>query len=107
MPQQISTQPVPSQILSVVLEGQNCQIAIYQKDQGLFVDLNANGVDISTAVIAHDVVPLVPTGYLGFSGNLLFTDTQGGSDPTYDGLGSRYQLVYLTPAEVALAQFQQ
>jgi hypothetical protein len=106
MPQQISTQPVPSQILQVTLAGQSCQIAIYQKTQGLFVDLNVNGIDISIAVIAHDVVPLVPTGYLGFVGQLIFTDTQGGNDPTYDGLGSRYQLVYLTPAEVASVQLQ-
>lgn len=107
MPQQISTQPVPSQILSVVLGGQNCQIAIYQKTQGLFVDLNVNGLDISTAVIAHDVVPLVPTDYLGFVGQLIFTDTQGNSDPTYDGLGSRYQLVYLTDVEAASVQLLQ
>ena len=103
---QISTQPVPSQILSVVLAGQNCQIAIYQKTQGLFVDLNSNGVDISTGVLAHDVVSLVPTTYLGFAGQLVFTDTQGSKDPTYDGLGSRYQLLYLTTAEAALAQSQ-
>jgi hypothetical protein len=99
----IALQPVPSQILSVVLAGQNCQIAIYQKTQGLFVDVSSNGADISTGVLAHDVVPLVPTAYLGFVGNLVFTDTQGTSDPTYDGLGSRYQLVYLTAAEAAIA----
>lgn len=105
--QQIALQPVPSQILSIVLDGQNCQIAVYQKTQGLFVDLNVNGADISTAVIAHDVVPLVPTTYLGFAGNLIFTDTQGSNDPTFDGLGSRYQLVYLTAAEVASVQLLQ
>lgn len=104
--QTVALQPVPSQILSVVLGGQNCQIAVYQKTQGLFVDLNSNGVDISTGVLAHDVVPLVPTTYLGFVGNLVFTDTQGASDPSYDGLGSRYQLVYLTSAEAASAQLQ-
>jgi hypothetical protein len=105
--QTVPLQPVPSQILSVVLAGQNCQIAIYQKRQGLFVDLNVNGEDISTAVLAHDVTPLVPTAYLGFAGSLIFTDIQGSSDPTYDGLGSRYQLVYLTSAEAASAQLQQ
>lgn len=97
--QQIPLQPVPSQQLQIVLGGQNCQIAIYLKGDKLFVDVSSNGVDISTCVVAHDVVPLVPTAYLGFIGNLLFTDTQGTSDPTYDGLGGRYQLVYLTAAE--------
>ena len=97
--QSIALQPVPSQQLQIVLGGQNCQIAVYLKGKHIFVDLNSNGADISTAVIARDVIPLVPTTYLGFVGNLIFTDTQGGSDPTYDGLGTRYQLVYLTAAE--------
>lgn len=93
--QTIALQPVPSQQLQVVLGGQNCQIAVYLKGENLFVDVNSNGVDISIAVIARDVIPLVPTTYLGFVGNLIFTDTQGSSDPTFDGLGSRYQLVYI------------
>jgi hypothetical protein len=100
--QSISLQPVPSQQLQIVLGGQNCQIAVYLKGQHIYVDLNSNGADISIAVIARDVVPLVPTTYLGFIGNLLFTDTQGTSDPTFDGLGTRYQLVYLTASEFAL-----
>jgi hypothetical protein len=100
--QSIALQPVPSQQLQVVLGGQNCQIAVYLKGENLFVDLNSNGADISIAVIARDVIPLVPTTYLGFVGNLIFTDTQGSSDPTFDGLGSRYQLVYLTEAEYVL-----
>lgn len=99
--QVIPLQPVPSQQLQVVLGNQNCQIAVYLKGKHLFVDVNSNGADISIAVIAHDVVPLVPTTYLGFVGNLIFTDTQGTSDPTFDGLGSRYQLVYLTASEYA------
>jgi len=100
--QTLSLQPVPSQQLQTVLGGQNCQISIYQRADWLFVDVNVNGVDISIAVLARDAVPLVPTTYFGFQGNLVFTDTQGNSDSTYDGLGSRYQLLYLTEAEYAL-----
>lgn len=99
--QQIALQPVPSQQLQIVLGGQNCQIAIYLRGKHLYVDLTVDGEDVSVCVIARDVIPLVPTTYLGFIGQLLFTDTQGTSDPTYDGLGSRYQLVYLTAAEAA------
>lgn len=102
--QEIPIQPVPSQIAKVVLGGQNCQILIYQKPQGLFVDINADGSDIVTGVIARDAVPLVCREYAGFVGNLIFIDTQGASDPTYDGLGSRYSLVYLTAEEYALIQ---
>jgi hypothetical protein len=91
----VPLQPVPSQQLQIVLGGQNCQIAVYLLGEHLFVDLNSNGADISIAVRARDAVSLVPTAYLGFVGDLIFTDTQGASDPTFDGLGSRYQLVYL------------
>lgn len=103
--QTIKIQSVPSQLLKVVLAGQNCQIAIYQKNGRVFVDLNSNGVDISLATIAHDAVPLNPRAYAGFAGNLFFIDNQGSSDPTYDGLGTRFQLIYLTADEFAQADF--
>lgn len=96
---QVPIQPVPSQQLSVVLAGQNCQIAIYQKSTCLFVDLNVNGVDVSVGIQAHDAVPLNPFTYSSFNGNLMFIDTQGSDDPSYSGLGSRFVLIYLTAAE--------
>jgi hypothetical protein len=97
---QIPLQAVPSQQLQVVLGTQNCVISIYQKDQGIFVDLTSNGVVISQAVIALDVTPLT-FNYSGFIGNLVFTDTLGNSDPVYTGLGNQYQLIYLDTSEVA------
>lgn len=100
--QTVPLQPVPSQSTKVVLGGQNCQLLIYQKPQGIFVDVNADGVDIVTGVIARDIVPIVCRTYTGFIGNLLFIDTQGSSDPSYEGLGSRFSLVYLTAEEYAL-----
>ena len=100
--QTVPLQPVPSQSTKVVLGGQNCQILIYQKPQGCFVDINADGVDIVVGIIGRDAVPLVCREYTGFIGNLLFIDTQGSDDPSYDGLGSRWSLVYLTAEEYAL-----
>lgn len=100
--QNIPLQNIPSQLTKVVLGGQNVQIFIYQKDQGVFVDINSDGVDIVVGVIARDAVPLVCREYAGFIGNLLFIDTQGNSDPFYSGLGSRFSLVYLTADEYVL-----
>ena len=100
--QSVPLQPVPSQSTKVVLGGQNCQILVYQKPQGVFVDINADGVDISVGTIARDAVPLVCRKYTGFIGNLIFIDTQGSDDPSYDGLGARFALVYLTAEEYAL-----
>ena len=100
--QSVPLQPVPSQSTKVVLGGQNCQILVYQKPQGVFVDINADGVDISVGTIARDTLRLISREYAGFSGNLLFIDSQGSADPSYDGLGDRFALVYLTAEEYAL-----
>ncbi len=48
---------------------------------------------------------LVRDAYLGFSGDLAVVDTQGASDPVYTGLGTRYQMVYLAPADLAALGF--
>lgn len=91
----------PSQTLSVLLAGQNCQIKVYQKTTGVYLDLYVNNQPIVTGVIARDRVLIVRQSYLGFVGDLSFFDTQGTDDPTYDGLGARYQLVYLETSELS------
>ncbi|MDE1007000.1 MAG: hypothetical protein OSB38_15165 [Paraburkholderia fungorum] len=91
---------VPSQKPSTLLGGQNCQIKVYQKTTGVYLDLYVNDEPIVTGVIARDRVLIVRQSYLGFVGDLAFFDTQGVSDPTYDGLGTRYQLVYLEASDL-------
>ena len=93
-------QPVPAQTTQVVLDGQACSISIYVKNQCMFFDMAVNGAQIATAVQTKNLVNLVPTSYLGFSGWLLFFDTQGSSDPVYTGLGSRWLLIYLDSADL-------
>lgn len=91
---QIPLRAVPAQGCSVVLGGQNCQISVYQKSTGLFVDLLVNHVPIATAVLCHDRVWLIRETYSGFVGDLVFVDTQGRDDPAYTGFGGRFQLLY-------------
>jgi hypothetical protein len=91
---------VPSQKLSTLLGGQNCQLKVYQKTTGMYLDLYVNNVPIVTGVIARDRVLVVRQSYLGFVGDLSFFDTQGVADPTYDGLSARYQLVYLEASDL-------
>lgn len=98
---QIPLQAVPNQVLKVILDNQNVQIFLYSKDEGLFCDVNSDGVDIVTGVLCLDGVPIICRAYAGFSGQILFVDTQGVDDPTYDGLGDRYLLIYLTDSEYA------
>ena len=102
--QTVPLSPVPSQSTKVVLASQNCTIEVNQKPQGVFVDVSVDNVAVVTAVLARDAVPLVCREYEGFLGNLLFIDSQGSLDPQYAGLGSRWNLVYLTEEEYALIQ---
>ncbi len=98
--QVVPLQPVPSQTVQTILGSQTCAISVYVKDQCMFFDLAVNGVQVTTATQAKNLVTIVPTSYLGFTGVLLFMDTQGTSDPIYTGLGSRWVLLYLSAADL-------
>jgi hypothetical protein len=98
--QTIPIQPVPSQQFQVTLDGQLCAFSIYVKNQCMFFDALVNGAAISYSVQCKNLVNLIPTAYLGFTGLLVFNDTQGTSDPVYTGLGSRWVLLYLDAADL-------
>jgi hypothetical protein len=97
---QIPISATPSQSLSVQLAGQQCQIKIYAKSSGVFLDLSVNNTPIRTAVLCMDRVKLVRHPYLGFIGDMTFVDTQGKHDPDYTGFGSRYVLTYLEASDL-------
>lgn len=86
---------IPSQTIQVVLGNQTCSLAVYVKNQCMFFDMAVNGVQVASAIQVSNLVNVVPTAYLGFTGWLLFMDTQGEDDPVYTGLGTRWQLLYL------------
>ena len=98
--QTIPLQPTANQTFQVQLGGQACQLNVYQFAYGLFVDVYAGGQLIQAGVIAQNTRRIVRSLYLGFVGDLAFYDTQGTSDPVYTGLGSRFLLLYLTPADL-------
>jgi hypothetical protein len=85
---------VPAQTLSIELGGQQCRLVVRQKATGLYVDLYVNDALILGGRVARNLDRLVRAAYLGFKGDMAFFDTAGKSDPTYDGLGSRYVLLY-------------
>ena len=96
----IPIRAIPSQSFSTVIDNRNFVIALNQKSNGLFCDINVDGVDVSLAAIARNGVPLIKLDYSG-QGNLLFVDMHGQSDPDYTGFDTRYFLVYMTGAELA------
>lgn len=100
----ITLQPTASQAFTVNLAGQRCYIEIYQKSTGLFMDLTVNGYPVLNGQLCLRNVRLVRLEYLGFTGDLVFVDTLGLQDPSYDGLGGRFALLYLSPSEVGAYQ---
>jgi hypothetical protein len=109
MPQIVPLTAVPSQTLSVMLNGQGANINVYQKNSSLYFDLYVGTSQIIAGVLCRNNVYIQQTPYLGFIGDLRFIDTQAGPstpplDPVYTGLGARFILIYETPAEISAAQ---
>ncbi|GCD60846.1 hypothetical protein NBRC3280_3418 [Acetobacter pasteurianus NBRC 3280] len=84
-----------NQTVSVALGGQACQITLTAYEGiGMFASLYVAGDAVFLNVPCRDRVGLVQREYLDFSGELMFMDTQGTSDPEYAGLNDRWLLVY-------------
>lgn len=92
--------PTPSQHVTTILGSQYVQIDVFQKRTGLFANVYLDNVLVIGGVICQDRNRLVRSEYLGFAGDLAFIDTRGSDDPTYDGLGDRFKLLYLEPADL-------
>jgi hypothetical protein len=88
---------VPAQTLTVSLNGINCNINVYQRTTGLYVDLGRDGNLIIGGVLALDRCKIVRDAYLGFTGDLAFWDSQGTEDPNWTELNTRYFLGYFAP----------
>lgn len=97
--QTIPLKPVPLQTVTATLNGQAVQIDVRQRRTGLFADLYVSNKILVAGVICQDRNVWVRSAYLGFSGDLAFVDMQGTSDPTVDGLGTRFRLCYFAPGE--------
>ena len=95
---------VPSQSFGITLDGQNCNISVYQRTTGLYFDMTFNNAPFTTCVRCLNFARLcADRQYLGFAGDFMFIDLQGDEDPTYAGLADRFVFVYLEAADLAAA----
>lgn len=85
---------VPSQSLTVTLGNQRVRLQVYEKAFGLFVDVFVNDALVIGGVVARNLTYIVRSAYLGFAGDLYFSDTMGRDDPDYTGVGTRFLLFY-------------
>lgn len=98
--QVVPLQAVPNQTLQAQLGGQACTLNVYQLTYGLFIDVYVGSALVCAGVICENMTLVVRYAYLGFSGDLVFFDTQGDDDPVFSGFGSRFLLVYLAPSDL-------
>lgn len=96
----ITLMPQKSQTVSVALAGQQCIIRLIQRESFMYMDLTVNGNPIMQGVPCLYGNKMVGYSYLGFKGDLTFLDSEGQSDPFYDGLGGRYVLYYIEEGEL-------
>lgn len=101
----IPLQSIPSQnILTTLGGGQLVMLKLYTRRYGMFMDVYVNDVLEIGAVVCQNLNRIIRSRYLNravdFSGDFIFKDLQGNSDPVYTGLGDRYQLLYATDAEL-------
>lgn len=124
MPQLIPLQAVPAQTLQVVLNAQTVSLSLYTlnspgnvigeqspleltPEQVLYMDASLAGSAIITCRRCLSLSPLLlESAYMGMTGELVFFDTVNQTlasvtNPTYPGLGTQYELVYFTPADMA------
>jgi hypothetical protein len=93
----IPAQAVANQELSCILDGQLARINLTTTNYGLFADVLYNGVPVSSGRLCLDRTDINPDRYRGLPQFLGFADLQGSDDPTFDGFGTRFVLIYGDP----------
>lgn len=91
---QISLSALPAQTFTVILDGQNCVISLYQRGKSLYLDLEADGNAVCKGAICRNRADTLQSRASLFSGTLHFWDTEGSSPPQWEDLGSRHLLLY-------------
>lgn len=97
--QVIPVQAVPAQTFATVLLGQQVEVTLQQKTTGLFADVALSGQMVLRGRLCRNGAPILRNGVGGFVGDLVFLDMTGNEDPQANGLGDRFRLVYVGPAE--------
>jgi Domain of unknown function (DUF6983) len=97
----VPTQPIANQTLQVQLNGQACTLTIFQSNYAMFMTVAIGTALIVSNVPCQNLNRIIRDLYLGFSGDFVFLDTKGTSNPVYTGLGNRWLLIYLSPTDLA------
>lgn len=89
-----------AQTLTITLGGQSCRVDLKTRATGLYCDLYVSDTLIIGGVACRNLTRIVIDAYLGFVGDLMFSDSQGGDDPASPGLGTRFLLMYIEASDL-------
>ena len=97
---EIPLQSIPSQELQVILDGQNCTVSVYWRFWKLYMDLLVDSEPVFQGAICQNRQWVNQSPSVEFSGGLVFVDALGDESPRWDGLGSRWALLFFDAGEV-------
>lgn len=101
--QQIPLSRLPAQTLNVVLAGQQCTLAVYWRQERLYLDLSVGPQAVCRGAICQNRAEIVQSPSHHFAGTLHFFDLEGDLAPHWKGLhtGSdgRWALLFLEAGE--------
>ena len=96
---EIPLQPIPSQEVQVILGGQNCTLSVYWRFGKLYADLLVDSEPVFAGCICQNLQWVNQSPSPVFSGGMMFVDALGEEAPRWEGLGSRWSLLYLDAEE--------
>ena len=101
---QIPLEAHVNQQFMVVLDEQDCTIALYQRGRRMYCDLTVGSEAVCNGAIILGGVGIVRVAQNVFSGQLYMVDSLSGDGkkqhaPQWEELGSRYLLFYATADE--------
>lgn len=91
---EIPLQPIPSQTISVVLDGQPCVIGLRELGGRQYFSLSVNGTIICENVLIVNNSRIVNAEYTDFIGEFASIDMAGDEPPNYTGWGTRWLLAF-------------
>ncbi|MNC43342.1 hypothetical protein D3C75_921980 [compost metagenome] len=97
---EIPLSPLPGQRLQIVLDDQNVTLTVRQKGPRMYIDLDVSGTPVMTGAICSDRTNVKQYKTMPFRGGLFFVDTEGRDAPQFEGLGTRWVLMYLSEDEL-------
>ena len=102
---ELDLSPIPNQEFMMVLDRQSCVINIYQRAGRVYLDLFMDGEPVQVGSLLQPKAPTITRADCPFKGNFRVVDSQSAPDkqkmPTYEELGTRFKVFYLSEQEEA------